>query len=299
MRGNKRKIQYPVSLVLLVLFFSSCQEDDFGPTSALQVDHRLIRAWMKIPSEFEITHPPYAIEGIEITPSGVVLRLAVETATGKFVEDDDQYSDTLRAQNNLFIRKRFCPPSICIDSGTYHLQNDTLQFIYSDGYEEKYKRTRKNIVVTPPIQSELSATINTSHVTNDKIHSLPSAYVISFGSGKDTSRLQLHALLDNNYLIDIEIPQFHGTQSYPLGGSSQNSGALIYIGDDYLISYETDSLHIGTASISTFDLSTMMCSGTFEFDAARPDIPPKIFVKSIRNGEFNVPIRFPIRAKTQ
>ncbi len=99
-------------LVVFIFLGNSCKDKSMTPDISSEVDYRLIGAWMKIPREFELHHPPYPIEGIHISSSAIVHRLALETATSKFVFDNDQEMDSLWAQNGTFFRKRFCPPSI-------------------------------------------------------------------------------------------------------------------------------------------------------------------------------------------
>ncbi len=296
------KFHFPWIVVVFIFLCSSCKDESMIPDTSSQVDYRLIGVWIKIPSEFELHHPHYPIEGIHISPSAIVHRLAVETATGKFVFDNDQVMDSLWAQNGTFFRKRFCPPSTCSDSGSYFLSGDTLRLIYKNTREEKYTLTQIGKVVTEPIQTDLTTMIDSIHLTNDKIAPAPSAKAIIYSIVQDFTSFEIVAFLNNttysNFTyLHIRIPHFNTPQSYPIGGNSQNSGSLTYLSGDVLSTFRTDSIHTGTITITSFDLSKMRCSGTFEFEAVKYDIPPRKFVKSVRNGVFNIPITFPIRAK--
>lgn len=267
-------------LILFSLMFigvAGCQ--DFG--DAYDVDPRLVGDWYR----FDTLNlaPGINLDGMHITPEGMIQPLGIELATGRLaVMEGEEVKHILLAKDGLLVVQHVAPPDIATDSLRYLVAYNRL--VLSDTYRSiVYRRSQLGSVVTHPEEVILSVGINDTPVQSPRVWPRVPAFVRRLSA----SAVQLCADIPGGQ-IRIEVEPFSGAGSYSIGAGK---GVLSWWLGDVALQLRTDSLSTGTIHIDLYDEVARRCSGRFAFSArwqGLPSDPP--IVRHLRDGYFSVPL---------
>jgi hypothetical protein len=270
--------------LLVTIVFFGCKNVN-SVQDKPKIDPEIIGDWYSVNSDVLFVGPSQRIGGYKITDEGIMIHLAVETATGRIIVEPNTKPDSLYANDGMVIITRYNSDyGSRVDTGTYIIKHDSITLNFKI-FKYIFQRTKIGDIVTEPIISELSALVNNELYSNVKISAAPSAYGIFYPWNTPT------ALEIKSESINFKINNFNGVGQYKLGGISPNIGYWIDFEGDYYLYYSTSDKDSGTVTVNSFNINNSRCSGTFSYTAVYYDLNPNIkSVKDIKNGNFNVPI---------
>ena len=281
--GKKLKLHFVYSFLFLFLI-GSCTKDDNPVLSNDEVDSKLVGEWYLLDSLFNtIPAPTFSLHGMQITSDKKINSLGIEINTGKIkIFDNHRFSSLIKANEGKLVIKYFAPPGIATDTMNYKIDNNNL-IVWNQYYSTIYTKTELGFQLFNPTNCNLSVKIDSISNENLKVYYNPSGYI----SKVTQSELKLISFI-KGYEINISINDFIGTGTYEI---PYKKGELIYFGGDYILTYYSDSLLVGSITIDLYDETNNVCSGTFNFNATffEPYVN-QTFIYELEEGIFSVPI---------
>ncbi len=275
--------------LVAVLAVAGCDDgsNSSGPGGA--VDQRLVGYWYKVTAYTpSIYHPPQRIWGFHLTPEPIFRKLAVRTATGELDYEPDSSKVTVHfARNGKIAASYFSVPGgIDEDTCNYTVKGDTLIISEKGMLSGIWRRGLLGQIVTQPVQSILSATVDGTRHSIQPVASHPGGFVVMNPS------FTLKGYFSDPYVwmggITITVDAFTGPGVYAI---EPGKGLYESIEGDIAWGFFTDTLNTGTITVDVFDEAAGRCSGSFEFVARnKHGLGYPSPMRHISNGQFSVPV---------
>jgi hypothetical protein len=286
--GNmgRRFLNLIISTIVFALIIAGCEKDHNPISVTSDFDTRLIGEWFYMDSlSIHYPAPPIAFYGIQITSDRTIKELAVQIKTGKIdTVNNSRFLELIKANDSRLIVWAITPPGSSIDTMHYVVKEKEL-IVSNEYYKKTYKRTKLGSQITDPIDSDFGTMIDSTYYEGIEVYSYPP----SFASKTSDTDLLISARIPD-FHINIEINNFYGIGTYQIPFAK---GKLILDGGDVFIIYLSDSTNTGTVSITDYDETENICSGTFSFDAIISYYTNNGWVlqrKKLRQGSFSLPI---------
>ena len=277
-------INLAISIIIFAFIIVGCEKDHNPISDTSDFDTRLIGEWFYADSlSIDYPAPPIAFYGMQITSDKIIKQLGIEIKTGKVVTLDKlRYDEIIKAKDGILVVLAFSVGAI--DTMYYNFGKEEI-LISTEYYKKTYKRTKLGSQINDPIDFNFRTMIDSTNYEGVDVHSYPPSF---------TSRISPNDLLINaiipNFRVEIEISNFHGVGTYQIPFAK---GKLIYDGGDFLTTYLSDSTNTATVSITDYNETENICSGTFTFDAIISYYTNNGWVldrKKLRQGSFSLPI---------
>ncbi len=265
-----------------VLCFFSCSKDNNPVDSNCNFDSNLIGEWYFVDTMvLGYPSPGYYFDGIQITTNHTMFSLGIEINTGTLAIDEYPIIDSIiSAKDGKIIIKYYNDFFTGLDTLNYNINGNKL-VLENPFYSKTYVKTSLNSIITSPITSNLSVSIDSVLTNNLKVYNYPSAY-LSKGSASDIS---LFVNLKSSH-ISIEINNFNGIGVYNI---PYHKAEYWVYDSDVVIPYFSDSVATATLSIEQYDEINNSCTGRFSFDVYDGYDIQNSKIK-FREGTFTVPI---------
>lgn len=269
-----------IFLLVIVLAFFSCKKS-FEPIYE-SFDQNLVGEWV---SSYETPPFPFpAISGIQISDSGEVFPLSIETETGCLTRSSNRaLGKYFFISNGILIYENY--KNGLISSAKYKqyykIENDTLFLSVNYGvnstinkpdYSHFLIKSKIGKQVTQPISTTFEATLDSVFIHNIPINPYPSAY-----SYFDEKNFNIIARINNCGSLHFKLSEFTGIGTYDLNSAfaSYSQGCGCAIG---YIDTKIDSSQF-SIEITVYDSTRIVGNFDLKFEQMH-----------FKNGKFSIPV---------